>query len=135
MSYWKLSSKCKFNNSFSLSYSRGFPPKPDLVSVGEGQPETSLKKQLLSQQQTLPLKVMINTPEILTNLYTVVLKCNSFCKVKRSFEIVLMITVSVLPVDNVGRMVLAGGAAVGLGALCYYGLGMSNEIGAIERAV
>ena len=34
-----------------------------------------------------------------------------------------------------GRMVLAGGAAVGLGALCYYGLGMSNEIGAIEKAV
>lgn len=46
-----------------------------------------------------------------------------------------MITLSVLPVDNVGRMVLAGGAAVGLGALCYYGLGMSNEMGAIERAV
>ncbi|TNN03454.1 hypothetical protein fugu_000483 [Takifugu bimaculatus] len=32
-------------------------------------------------------------------------------------------------------MVLAGGAAVGLGALCYYGLGMSNEIGAIEKAM
>uniref|UniRef100_A0A674CQT7 Growth hormone inducible transmembrane protein n=1 Tax=Salmo trutta TaxID=8032 RepID=A0A674CQT7_SALTR len=40
-----------------------------------------------------------------------------------------------LTVDNMGRMFLAGGAAVGLGALCYYGLGMSNEIGAIERAV
>ena len=40
-----------------------------------------------------------------------------------------------LAVDNMGRMFLAGGAAVGLGALCYYGLGMSNEIGAIERAV
>uniref|UniRef100_H3CBI0 Growth hormone inducible transmembrane protein n=1 Tax=Tetraodon nigroviridis TaxID=99883 RepID=H3CBI0_TETNG len=38
-------------------------------------------------------------------------------------------------IDSVGRMVLAGGAAVGLGALCYYGLGMSKEIGAIERAV
>lgn len=34
-----------------------------------------------------------------------------------------------------GRIILAGGAAVGLGALCYYGLGMSNEIGAIEKAV
>ncbi|XP_012892505.1 PREDICTED: growth hormone-inducible transmembrane protein-like, partial [Dipodomys ordii] len=30
---------------------------------------------------------------------------------------------------------VAGGAAVGLGTLCYYGLGMSNEIGAIEKAV
>ena len=38
-------------------------------------------------------------------------------------------------VDGMGRMILAGGAAVGLGALCYYGLGMSNEIGAIEKAV
>lgn len=38
-------------------------------------------------------------------------------------------------VDSMGRMFLAGGAAVGLGALCYYGLGMSNEIGAIEKAV
>ncbi|EPY88984.1 cadherin-related family member 1-like protein [Camelus ferus] len=34
-----------------------------------------------------------------------------------------------------GRWFVAGGAAVGLGALCYYGLGMSNEIGAIEKAV
>lgn len=37
--------------------------------------------------------------------------------------------------DNMGRMVLAGGAVVGMGALCYYGLGMSNEIGAIEKSV
>lgn len=42
----------------------------------------------------------------------------------------------VLPtVDRMGKMILAGGAAVGLGALCYYGLGMSSEIGAIEKAV
>ncbi|XP_064175231.1 growth hormone-inducible transmembrane protein [Anguilla rostrata] len=40
-----------------------------------------------------------------------------------------------IKVDNMGRMLLGGGAAVGLGALCYYGLGMSNEIGAIEKAV
>lgn len=39
------------------------------------------------------------------------------------------------PVDQMGRWIVAGGAAVGLGALCYYGLGMSNEIGAIEKAV
>uniref|UniRef100_A0A3P9MXX8 Growth hormone inducible transmembrane protein n=1 Tax=Poecilia reticulata TaxID=8081 RepID=A0A3P9MXX8_POERE len=36
---------------------------------------------------------------------------------------------------TMGRMVLAGGAVVGLGALCYYGLGMSNEIGAIEKSM
>lgn len=38
-------------------------------------------------------------------------------------------------VDSMGRMILAGGAVVGLGALCYYGLGMSNDIGAIEKAM
>ncbi|XP_072851168.2 growth hormone-inducible transmembrane protein [Pogona vitticeps] len=38
-------------------------------------------------------------------------------------------------VDQMGRWVVAGGAVVGLGALCYYGLGMSNEVGAIEKAV
>ncbi|CAN9509169.1 unnamed protein product [Ophioblennius macclurei] len=37
--------------------------------------------------------------------------------------------------DSMGRMFLAGGAAVGLGALCYYGLGMSNEVGAIEKSM
>ncbi|XP_041032484.1 growth hormone-inducible transmembrane protein [Carcharodon carcharias] len=37
--------------------------------------------------------------------------------------------------DSTGRLFVAGGAAIGLGALCYYGLGMSSEIGAIEKAV
>jgi len=44
-------------------------------------------------------------------------------------------TDTAIKIDSMGRMILAGGAAVGLGALCYYGLGMSNEIGAIEKAV
>ncbi|ETE69022.1 Growth hormone-inducible transmembrane protein [Ophiophagus hannah] len=38
-------------------------------------------------------------------------------------------------IHQAGRWIVAGGAAVGLGALCYYGLGMSNEIGALEKAV
>ncbi|XP_062989211.1 growth hormone-inducible transmembrane protein [Elgaria multicarinata webbii] len=38
-------------------------------------------------------------------------------------------------VDQMGRWIVAGGAVVGLGAVCYYGLGMSNEIGAIEKAI
>ncbi|XP_012891058.1 PREDICTED: LOW QUALITY PROTEIN: growth hormone-inducible transmembrane protein-like [Dipodomys ordii] len=41
----------------------------------------------------------------------------------------------VYKIDQMGRWFVAGGAAVGLGTLCYYGLGMSNEIGAIEKAV
>ncbi|NXN85622.1 GHITM protein, partial [Bombycilla garrulus] len=39
-----------------------------------------------------------------------------------------------LKADRLGKFIVAGGAAVGLGALCYYGMGMSSEIGAIERA-
>jgi len=34
-----------------------------------------------------------------------------------------------------GKAVLAGASLVGIGALCYYGLGMSNQVGAIDRAV
>ncbi|KAM4836010.1 LOW QUALITY PROTEIN: growth hormone-inducible transmembrane protein-like [Thomomys bottae] len=41
----------------------------------------------------------------------------------------------VFKIDQMGKWLVAGGAAVGLGSLCYYGLGMSNEIGAIEKAV
>lgn len=35
---------------------------------------------------------------------------------------------------TVGKGMLAGVSAVGLGMLCYYGLGMSNQVGAIDRA-
>lgn len=35
---------------------------------------------------------------------------------------------------TIGRGVLAGSAVLGLGALCYYGLGLSNEVGAVDRA-
>jgi hypothetical protein len=36
---------------------------------------------------------------------------------------------------TMGKGLLAGASAVGLGALCYYGLGLSNQVGAIDRAV
>lgn len=36
---------------------------------------------------------------------------------------------------EIGQIAVAGGAVVGVGALCYYGLGLSNEPGAIDRAV
>ena len=36
--------------------------------------------------------------------------------------------------DNLGKAVLAGASVVGIGSLCYYGLGLSNEAGAIDRA-
>ncbi len=36
--------------------------------------------------------------------------------------------------DKIGRAVLAGASAVAIGSLCYYGLGLSNEAGAIDRA-
>uniref|UniRef100_T1JL56 Growth hormone-inducible transmembrane protein n=1 Tax=Strigamia maritima TaxID=126957 RepID=T1JL56_STRMM len=35
----------------------------------------------------------------------------------------------------IGKGALAGASAFGLGALCYYGIGLSNELGAIDKAV
>lgn len=36
---------------------------------------------------------------------------------------------------NLGKGVVAGGAVVGLGALCFYGLGLSSQPGALEQSV
>lgn len=36
---------------------------------------------------------------------------------------------------SVGKGLVAGGSVLGLGALCYYGLGMSSQLGAVDRAV
>jgi len=36
---------------------------------------------------------------------------------------------------SMGQGAVAGGAALGLGALAFYGLGMSSEVGAVDRAV
>merc|ERR1719402_1803029 len=36
---------------------------------------------------------------------------------------------------NMGQGALAGAAAVGMGALAFYGAGMSGEVGAVDKAV
>ena len=36
--------------------------------------------------------------------------------------------------DGMGRVILGGGALFGVGSLCFYGLGLSGETGAIDRA-
>jgi len=36
---------------------------------------------------------------------------------------------------TMGQGFVAGGAALGIGALCFYGLGMSNETGALEKSI
>merc|ERR1719245_2306844 len=36
---------------------------------------------------------------------------------------------------SLGQGALAGGAALGLGSLVFYGLGLSNEVGAVDKAV
>jgi len=36
--------------------------------------------------------------------------------------------------NDYGRMVLGGASAAGVGALCFYGLGLSNDVGAIDKA-
>lgn len=35
---------------------------------------------------------------------------------------------------TIGQGALAGGSLLGLGALCYYGLGLSSEAGALEKS-
>ena len=36
---------------------------------------------------------------------------------------------------QMGRGFVAGASALGIGALCFYGLGLSNEAGAIDRSM
>ena len=36
---------------------------------------------------------------------------------------------------SMGQGALAGASALGLGALAYYGLGLSNQVGTVDRAV
>lgn len=36
---------------------------------------------------------------------------------------------------SIGKAVLAGSSLLGVGALCYYGMGLSNEVGAVDKAV
>ena len=46
--------------------------------------------------------------------------------------------VSLLTIQGISEPLqgaVAGGAALGLGALAFYGLGMSSEAGAVDRAV
>ncbi|XP_013886697.1 growth hormone-inducible transmembrane protein [Austrofundulus limnaeus] len=50
-------------------------------------------------------------------------------------EVAFEPTHTAIKIDSMGRIILAGCSVMGLGALCYYGLGMSNEIGAIEKAM
>ena len=38
------------------------------------------------------------------------------------------------PGDGLGRAILGGSALFGVGSLCFYGLGLSGETGAIDRA-
>lgn len=35
---------------------------------------------------------------------------------------------------SIGKGAVAGGAVIGLGSLCYYGLGLSPSMGAVEYA-
>ncbi|XP_065919020.1 growth hormone-inducible transmembrane protein-like [Dysidea avara] len=36
--------------------------------------------------------------------------------------------------EQLGRVILAGGCVFGIGSLCYYGLGLSGQVGAIDKA-
>ena len=36
--------------------------------------------------------------------------------------------------DQIGHLILGGGCLFGVGSLCYYGMGLSVDAGAIDRA-
>ena len=38
------------------------------------------------------------------------------------------------PGDQIGRAIVGGGCIFGIGSLCFYGLGLSDEMGAIDKA-
>ena len=38
------------------------------------------------------------------------------------------------PGDQIGRAIVGGGCIFGIGSLCFYGLGLSGEMGAIDKA-
>lgn len=52
----------------------------------------------------------------------------------RSFKYIVM-TPSGDTAFNLGRGLLAGASIVGIGSLCFYGLGLSNQVGTIDRSV
>ena len=50
-------------------------------------------------------------------------------------SILLLLDIIFFTAETAGRAALGGAALFGVGALCYYGLGLSNEVGAIDRAM
>ncbi len=45
----------------------------------------------------------------------------------------ICVCVYVCIADRIGKAILAGGSAFGIASLCVYGLGLTNETGAIDR--
>lgn len=48
--------------------------------------------------------------------------------------VVLLLLFFSVSAFDIGKGAVAGGAVIGLGALCYYGLGLSSQTGAIDHA-
>lgn len=46
----------------------------------------------------------------------------------------MLTDVFLLEGEKIGRAILAGGSLFGIGSLCYYGLGLSGEAGALDKA-
>lgn len=53
---------------------------------------------------------------------------------KDNFQFILTKLCNIFTAFSIGKGALAGGSLLGLGALCYYGLGFSNEAGALEKS-
>lgn len=53
--------------------------------------------------------------------------CNYFRHTSFNFFVILFLAF------NIGKGALAGGSVLGIGALCYYGAGLSTEASALDK--
>ncbi|XP_054165017.1 growth hormone-inducible transmembrane protein-like [Oppia nitens] len=85
-----------------------------------------------SQQQMLSIRLIGNTAKGRVNAQT--LRRMDTTAKRQTLKERLMAPTTGLPF-NLGQGMIGGGALLGIGALCYYGLGLSNAPGIYERSM
>ncbi|BFZ17367.1 hypothetical protein BsWGS_20406 [Bradybaena similaris] len=91
---------------------------------------TGLTRPALTRPQTTPTSLYVRLQLYATETGTGV---GRFAK-RKTLKETLMAPATDTPF-NIGRGFVAGGAAIGIGALCFYGLGLSSTPGALDRSV
>ncbi|CAG5132894.1 unnamed protein product [Candidula unifasciata] len=91
---------------------------------------TGLSRPVVSRPQTTPTSLYVRFQLYATETGTGV---GRYAK-RKTLKETLMSPATDTPF-NIGRGFVAGGAAIGIGALCFYGLGLSSTPGALDRSV